>query len=153
MKDAKARNVRDRILSDYDNLIRLRQRPCVPSGGCSQSTASAIGIAITASGQAPDKLVPPVGGQKPETSGTPPHKAAPQDHSGLTGVLSEVATRLQNAESLLHVVAAQRKADRETRGWYRLLQTAQWLILAASTSDGLTIPSAPPPSIHRFLNA
>ena len=50
----------------------------------------------------------------------PPHKAAPQYHSGLTGFLSEVSTCLQNSESLLPVVIVQREADRETHGWYRL---------------------------------
>ena len=83
----------------------------------------------------------------------PPNKAAPQDHSGLTGVLSEVATRLQNEKSPHPVVPEQREADRETRGWDRLPPTSQRLILAASAANGLTILLAPPPSIHRFLNA
>ena len=81
-----------------------------------------------------------------------PNKAAPQDHSGLTGFLIEVATHLQNAKSLCPVIAAQREADREKRGWYRLLSTSQRVILSASTANRLTILSAPPPSIHRFLN-
>ena len=67
--------------------------------------------------------------------------------------LSEVATHLQNAEALHPAVAAQCKADRETRSWVRLPSTAQQLILTSSVADGLTIPLAPPPSIHRFLNA
>ena len=41
----------------------------------------------------------------------PPTKAAPQYHSRLTGVLSEVAIWLQDAESLRPVVAAQREAE------------------------------------------
>ena len=41
--------------------------------------------------------------------------ATPQDHSGLTGVLSNVAMRLQNADALRPIVAAQHKADKEMR--------------------------------------
>ena len=82
----------------------------------------------------------------------PPNKAAPQDQSGLTGVLSEVATRLQNIEALRPIVAEQRKADRETCSWYHLLPKSQRIIFASSTADRVTILSAPPPSIHRFLN-
>ena len=73
----------------------------------------------------------------------PPNKAAPQDHSGLTGVLSEVATRLQNEKSPHPVVPEQREADRETRGWDCLPPTAQQVILEASASNGITILPAP----------
>ena len=41
-----------------------------------------------------------------------PHKNAPQDHSSLTGVLSEVAMYLQNEESLHHDVVAHHKEYR-----------------------------------------
>ena len=81
------------------------------------------------------------------------HKNAPQDHSGPTGVFSEVATCLQNLESLESIVAVQCDKDRETRGRYRLPPTAQHVILTESAVDGLTILSAPPPSLHHFLNA
>ena len=40
---------------------------------------------------------------------TPP-KPAPQDHLGLTGVLTNVATQLHTTEALRPVVAAQREA-------------------------------------------
>ena len=83
----------------------------------------------------------------------PHNKAAPQYHSVLTEVLSELATWMQNSESLRPVVAAQLESGRDTCGWYRLPPIAQQVILAASADDGLTIPSAPPPSMHRFLNA
>ena len=79
------------------------------------------------------------------------NKTLPQDHSRLTGVLSEITTHFQNAESLRPVVTAQHEADRGTRRWDRLPPTAQQVILAAP--DGLTITSAPPLSVHRFLNA
>ena len=83
----------------------------------------------------------------------PPNKSAPQDHSGLVGVLSEVATHLQNVEVLRPVPAAQREADRETCSWEILPPTSQRVILAASAADGLTILSAPPPYIHRFIKS
>ena len=47
-------------------------------------------------------------------------KNSPQDHTGLTGVLSNVATRLQNAEALCPVVAAHHKDEKETKVWDRL---------------------------------
>ena len=46
----------------------------------------------------------------------------------------------------------QRKADIETWGWDRLSLTAQRVILAEIAADGLTIPAAPPSSIHCYLN-
>ena len=49
-----------------------------------------------------------------------PHKTVLQDHSGLKGVLSEVATRLQNVGDLRPVVASQCNTDMETSGWDRL---------------------------------
>ena len=39
-----------------------------------------------------------------------PPMPTPQDHLGLTGVLTNVATRLHSAKALRPVVAAQRKA-------------------------------------------
>ena len=80
---------------------------------------------------------------------TPP----PQDHMGLTNVLTDVATRLHTAESLRPVVAAQREMEKETKGWDRLPPTSQRVILAASATTGTSIPKSPPPNIHRFLNA
>ena len=82
-----------------------------------------------------------------------PPMPAPQDHTGLTDVLADVATRLHTAEALRPVVAAQRKMDKETKGWDRLPPTAQRVILAASATTGTSIPKSPPPTIHRFLNA
>ena len=82
----------------------------------------------------------------------PPNKGAPQYHSRLTGVLSEVETRLQNAEALHPDIPAQSKADKETLGWDRLPPTAQRVILALSMDDGITITSVPPTSIHSSLN-
>ena len=81
-----------------------------------------------------------------------PPTRAPQDHMGLTDVLADVATRLHTAEALCPVVAAQRNMDKETKGWDRLPFTAQRVILAASATSGTSIPTSPPPNIHRFLN-
>ena len=72
---------------------------------------------------------------------------------GLTDVLIDVKTRLHTAEALGLVVAAQREMDKETKGWERLPPTAQRVILAASATTGTSIPTSPPPTIHRFLNA
>ena len=72
---------------------------------------------------------------------------------GLKVVLTDVATRLQNAEALRPVVAAQREAEKETKGWDRLPPTAQRVILEASATNGTYIPTSLPPTIHRFLNA
>ena len=60
---------------------------------------------------------------------------------------------IQNVEAFFPCVAVQSEADRETRGWDRLTLTAQFIIPAASTTNGLTIMSSLPLSIHRFLNA
>ena len=82
-----------------------------------------------------------------------PPTPAPQDHTGLTDVVADVATRLHTAEALRPVVAAQHKTDKETKGWDRLPPTAQCVILAESATTGTSIPKSPPPTIHRFLNA
>ena len=82
-----------------------------------------------------------------------PLKPDTQDHMGLTGVLTNVATRLHHAEALLPVVATQRKAEKETKGWDRLPPTAQRVILAANATTRTSIPTLLPPTIHRFLNA
>ena len=82
-----------------------------------------------------------------------PPTPAPQDHMGLTDVLTDVATRLHTAEALRPVVAAQRDMDKETEGWDRLPSTAQRVVLVASATTGTFIPTSPPPTIHRFLNA
>ena len=47
---------------------------------------------------------------------------------------------------------AQGKGGKETSEWERLLPMDQRVILAASTSDGITILSATPKTIHRFPN-
>ena len=54
-----------------------------------------------------------------------PSKTEPQNHTGIMVVLINVATRLQNAEALRSLVAAQREAEKDTKGWDRLLPTAQ----------------------------
>ena len=82
-----------------------------------------------------------------------PPTLAPQDHMGLTDVLVDVANRLHTAEAIRPVVAAQSEMDKETKGWDRLPPTAQRVILAASATTGTSIPTSPPPTIHRFLNA
>ena len=82
-----------------------------------------------------------------------PPTPSPQDHLGLTDVLIDVATRLHTAEALRPVVAAQREMEKEKKGWDRLPPTAQRVILAASATTGTSIPTSPPPTIHRFLNA
>ena len=63
-----------------------------------------------------------------------PPTPAPQDHMGLTDILTDVATRLHTAEALRSVVAAQREMEKETNGWDRLPPTAQRVILAASST-------------------
>ena len=64
-----------------------------------------------------------------------------------------MATWLHTAEALCPVVAAQREAEKETKGWDRLPPTAQRVILAASANTRTSIPTLPPPTIHHFLNA
>ena len=84
-----------------------------------------------------------VGDQQP-----PPH-----NHLGLTGVMTDVADRLHTAEALHPVFAAQSEAGKETRGWDRLPPTTHCVILAESATTRTSIPTSPPPTIHRFLNA
>ena len=72
---------------------------------------------------------------------------------GITGVLTNVTTRLHTIEALRPVVAAQREAEKETKGWYRLPPTAKRVILAARATNRTSIPTSPPPTIHRFLHA
>ena len=52
-----------------------------------------------------------------------PPTPASQDHMGLTGILTDVATRLHTAKAIRPVVAAQREAEKETKGWDRLPPT------------------------------
>ena len=72
---------------------------------------------------------------------------------GLTSVLTDVSTRLKNAEALRPVVAAHCEAEKETKGWDRLPPTAQRVILASSATKETYIPTLPPPTIHHFLNS
>ena len=72
---------------------------------------------------------------------------------GFTGVLNNVATRLHTAEALLPVVTAQREAEKVTKGWDRLPPTSSCVILETSATTGTSIPTSPPITIHRFLNA
>ena len=60
---------------------------------------------------------------------------SPQYHLALTGFLSDVATRLQNVESFCPFVAAQRKANRKTKGWDLLPPMYQHVILETRASD------------------
>ena len=69
------------------------------------------------------------------------------------GVLSDVATRLKSTEVLHPVAAAQHNAEKETKGWDRILPTAQRVILAAIATNGTLIPNSPPSTLQRFLNA
>ena len=82
-----------------------------------------------------------------------PPTPSPQDHLGITGVLTNVETPLHTTEALRPVVAAQRETEKDTKGWDRLPPTSKRVILAASATTGPSIPTSPPPTIHRFLNA
>ena len=82
-----------------------------------------------------------------------PPQPAPQDHLGLIGILTNMATRLHTAEALRPVVASQREAETETKGWDRLPPIAQRFILSESATTRTSISTLPPPTIHRFLNA
>ena len=83
-----------------------------------------------------------------------PHTTnAPQDHRGLMGVLSDIVTQIQHAKALCRVVGAQRKAYKETKVWDCLPPTETRVILAESASNGTSIPTSPPPTIYRLLNA
>ena len=72
---------------------------------------------------------------------------------GLTGVLTDVMTRLDTSKALRPIVVAQREAEKGTKGWDRLPLTAQRIILAASATTVTSIPSSPSPTINRFLNS
>ena len=78
---------------------------------------------------------------------------APQDHLGLMDFLTDVANRLHTAEALRPNASDQREMKKETKGWYRLPPTAQRVILAENATTRTSIPTLPPPTIHRFLNA
>ena len=82
-----------------------------------------------------------------------PPKPAPQYHLGLTGILTNVTTRLHTAEALHPVVSTQREAEKETKGWDPLPPTSQRAILAASATTRTSVPTSPPPTIHLFLNS
>ena len=83
-----------------------------------------------------------------------PSKLAPQDHLSLTGVLTDVATPLHTAaEALRPVIAAQSKAEKETKGWDCLPPTAQRVILEESANTRTSILTSLPPTIHGFLNS
>ena len=73
-------------------------------------------------------------------------------HVRLTSVLTNVTTGLHTAEALRSVVVTKREAEKENKGWDRLPQTAQRVILAASAAIRNSIPTSPPPTIHHFLN-
>ena len=60
---------------------------------------------------------------------------------------------MHTVEELRPVVATQREAEKETKGWDRLEPTAQLVILAESAITGTSIMTSSPPTIHRFLNA
>ena len=68
-----------------------------------------------------------------------PKKNAPQDHSSINGVLSEVTVCFKNAEYLCPIVAAQREVDREMCIRERLPPTVQRVIITTSAAEGLTI--------------
>ena len=82
----------------------------------------------------------------------PPTTNTPQYHTGITGLLSDVATRLQHTKYLHPVIAAQHEAYKETTGWDFHPPTAQQVILAASASDRTSTLIQLPPTIHQFLN-
>ena len=65
-----------------------------------------------------------------------PPKPAPQDHIGLTGVMTDVETMLYTAEALCPVVAAHNEADNKTKGWDHLLPMAHRAKLAARATNG-----------------
>ena len=81
-----------------------------------------------------------------------PPKPFPRDHTGLTGVLSDVVARLKTAEALRPVIAVQCEAERYTKGLERLLPTYQRVILASSATNRTSISTSPHPTLHRFLN-
>ena len=64
-----------------------------------------------------------------------------------------MANRLHTAEALRPIVAAQREAEKYTKGWDRLPPTTKLVILGKSATTGTSIPTSLPPTIHHFLNA
>ena len=52
-------------------------------------------------------------------------QTSPQDHTGIMVFLSDVATRLKSVEALHPVAAEQHNVEKETKGWDRILPTAQ----------------------------
>ena len=72
---------------------------------------------------------------------------------GIMGVLTNFSTRLKIAKELRPVVAAQREAEKETKGWDHLPLTSHRVILAEGTTNRTSITTSPPPTLHRFLNA
>ena len=64
---------------------------------------------------------------------------------GITGVLTNVATRLHTVEALRPVVTTQIEAEKETKGWDLLPPTAQRVILVVSATIGTSITNLPPP--------
>ena len=87
-----------------------------------------------------------------ETNLTTSPKPVPQDHTGLTVVLIDVANSLQTAEALHLIAATHHEEEKETKGWYCIPPTAQCVILAASVTNGTSIMTLPPPTLHCFLN-
>ena len=83
-----------------------------------------------------------------KTNLTMPPKMVPKDHTGLTGVLTDVATRLQSTEALRPVAAVQREAEKETKGRDCLPPTYQLVILEAIATNGTSILTSPPPTLH-----
>ena len=71
---------------------------------------------------------------------------------GLPSILTNVANRLHTVESLCSIVSTQREAENNTNGWDRLPLTAQRFILAASITNGTSIPASPSTTLYRFLN-
>ena len=51
-----------------------------------------------------------------DTNLTMPTKTSPQYHTGLTGVLSDITTLLQTAESLRPIITAQHEAGKYIKG-------------------------------------
>ena len=79
-------------------------------------------------------------------------KPDPKYHMGLMGVLTDVVTKLHTTEALRPVFTAQREVEKDTKGWDRLPPTAKRVILAKISTNRTSIPTSPPPTIHRFLN-
>ena len=82
-----------------------------------------------------------------------PPKPYPQDHMGLTDILTDVTTRFHTVEALRPIFVAWREVEKKSKGWDRLPSTAHCVILRASSTNRISIPTSPPPIIHHFLNA